>query len=726
MSDLKFKIGAAIDGSFDVVFRTIVERAKKASKTVSAEMSAGAVAFQGPYRTAGRIASEALTVVDEKGKKAGASLGVVADGAKKKMEALADGIKKIPVSLDVLTREADRAIKKMETVQARAALGLSSSGGQVSKGAFGQRVGYWSMRNFSPVTPTLQMGMNVARDIARGAGVDASFASQVHGSVERESLATQLSIQGQKSWAKADDPASKKVASSTLISEAHKVANDVFMDPNEILKAQTKFVDLTGDLETARAVMLDLGRTANATGSDMGDMATAAAAISVNLDASMGGDKQGKIEAMSHIMRVLGAQGKEGAVEIKQYAAQMSKVAAAAAAFGGTDRAEVFNMVGMMVQESRKRGGSTTATQAATSVSAFARDMTKDAKRLNASYGLDVFSDKTHRFLASPQKIIEASILQTGGSEDKLRAMFKNSMSFRAVNGFAATYNLAEQNKKGSGKEALEAEFASLRAAVITEKDVDKANKEKGETTASRAQLFNNALAEMTDKLMSQTLPALSKAGPGLLSAADKIGQFVAWAATNPWQGVSAALGVSIGKAGIEQVLRAGIENAFAGAGASRNLFAGAAIAFTIGTVGKMMIDNAFEEKTKEANDRFGEEQHANASLSALERAGKSATPEQQKAAQADADTIAGNSGAEMARHDFPGPGKWLMDTIANVVSGGETGKDSDTEHLRSLDRMNNTLERIHTALTKSGAAPRPSVDRGGRDPEFAIDDWKR
>jgi len=717
MADLKFKVGAAVDATWDQVFATIQAKAKKARTAIATEMGAAGKAIGKPIAAGGTEASDALAKTGTAARNAGRVLGSVADGAAERFKMLAKGLKQLPADLSIVAREAERGIARIERAQARQTLGLGGGGGRSNMPG---RMGYWSMRNFSAVTPTLNMGANIARDIASGAGIDLSLQDQVQKSVERQDLATRLAIQGRKSYAADGDRNKNEVPAATLSAEAFKVGNAVGMDPNDILKAQTRFVDLTGDLATARGVMEQLGRVSNATGSDLQDMSSAAAAISVSLDASFGNDQQGKLKAMDDILRNLAAQGKEGAVEIKQYAAQMSKVAAAASELGGS-RTDAFNLVGAMVQESRKRGGSTTATQAATSVAAFVRDVTKDAASKHPKLGFikDLFQDDGHghkTFMSSPQKIIDAAVLTSHGDPTKLRTMFPNAMSFRAVEGFAATYRAAEAEKPGSGKSALENEWKSLEGAVLSAQAVADANTEILTTSKAKAQEFNNALAQVTDHIMVEITPSLESAGPGLISAADHIGKFVAWAAQNPWQGVGAALGASVAKAGIEQALRSGIQAIFASAASVPIAIAAASIIAEVA-----FMDWKAEGDAKKDHDDTGNDIAVDNSLRKLNGPG-ALTQKDLDEAKAHADALEGTTVRE--RDDLSGfksvkgfesaLGAGLDAAGAPWADGADRQRDVQIKdlhkHLEALNEIRAAIER----LNKSGGVRVPPGARAG------------
>jgi TP901 family phage tail tape measure protein len=152
-------------------------------------------------------------------------------------------------------------------------------------------------------------------------------------------------------------------ASIIEVSRATGVAND------DILAGTQTYVDLTGDVDGATAAMSSFARIAQASGSSVGDVATATAALkqSMNLDSA-------DIEAaFSGLIQ----QGKAGAVSLKDFAGELSKLAPKFAKFGGASGLTGIADLGAAFQITRQGFGS--ASEAATGMSALMTAMSRNA-----------------------------------------------------------------------------------------------------------------------------------------------------------------------------------------------------------------------------------------------------------------------------------------------------------------------------------------------------------
>ena len=431
---IRIIVGAGLDRSALNVLRPLLEAIAKAKTKIDADLkglgksvgtevkrgvgeaTAAMTKFnstvQGPYRSGARQVGEEARRSGEKVKKLGQVVGTVADGANKKFAALADGAKKLPPALATVAREAERELKKIERAQARAALGLGGPSPE-EKARQARRVAYWSVRNFSPVTPTLQMGARIAGDIARGAGVDLNMGSYVSDYVTRQRMATELSNSGYMA-----PEAGKPITANNirqdpkaLLADASEAANAAAMDPTKAMEGLAAFVAKTGDLQTGREILADLAKTAKATGASLEDMVDAAGDVSANM-----GDVDNKGERIKAIMLAIAGQGKVGAVEIKDLASQMAKVAAAASMFEG-DTGKNIAILGGFAQMARSKGGAASATQAATSVASFANMFSKGARldAIEKTFGVTTTSSTGAR--RNPEEILLEAIASASSAK---------------------------------------------------------------------------------------------------------------------------------------------------------------------------------------------------------------------------------------------------------------------------------------------------------------------
>jgi hypothetical protein len=223
-------------------------------------------------------------------------------------------------------------------------------------------------------------------------------------------------------------------------------------------------------------------------------------------------DRAAAVEA---VMRVVAGQGKLGAVEIRDMARQMAKVATQASKFEGGAAANIGEL-GILAQEAKLRGGAASATQAATSVQAFARDLAKPTtlKHWTAA-GLSPFADAGKTTLRSPEELILEAVKYSKGDLTKLASLFPNAMSMRAVQGFSNIYSTTKGTDADKVR-AVNEEFERLRAAQLTAEEVQRAYAEAVQTSQSKVQIANNKLDEMAEKIRGALVPALGSLVPAI------------------------------------------------------------------------------------------------------------------------------------------------------------------------------------------------------------------
>lgn len=674
MSAIRLGVGAYLDASFSSTFRSVEEAAKRARKVVEAEGKAGGKAASSAYRDAPAAAK--------------ADFGKIGDAALKTSATVEAAAKK---SGDALVREFSRGQRAAEASVRRI---MSSVGRDMGRFA--------------------RAGVGTAGSIARGAGVQFDVGAITKTLVDQSSMATKLANQG-------NQPGVNELQSSDqILAGARRAAIATGRESTEVLAAMGKFVDLTGDLAGARASIEDIAKLANASGTELDDMAAAAGNVKNALDQGFKGSAEQKMAAMNDVMRALAGQGKLGAVEIKDLASQMSKLAAGAGAFAGK-REDILGLVGVLAQESRKQGGSASAAQAATAVQAFSRDLTKGkAPTKFHALGIDVFADKSKRQLRSPELIIKEAISKSGGDLTKLATLFPNSMSFRAVKGFANAYTQAGGGKAGDA--AVANEFASLKRATMSQAEVERANTAVLETSKAKINQFNEKLLEVGARVADKLTPSLNDIAETGMKVANVFGSLISWAAANPWSAVGLALAASMAKAslgevvakGIAKSLTAGSGTAGGGMGALGTLGAAlaiASVAVTTFTVGKMFVDDIANDLDKGVNKSIDEDAVALNAINRYNAEVKAGAPTKEAA-----------EGVELARRrtkerieKAQGP---IVDSDSTVVRGAQR---NDAEHMPQLLSMlsdlsgaiKNPSKPIEISVNLTMAAP--TVDPAGR-----------
>lgn len=602
MPAIRITLAASLGRSASSIFRPLVDAAKQARAQIEREL-AGIGA----------------------GNRAGALYRGLVTEAEKANRAMVTAAERRVRDIERAERRAMNDRQRQLTAQSRE---FDKAQREADRGPtlFARRASWRAARTFDSI---VRGGVGLAGDMARGAGVDFNLGGMIGRAVGQERAAVALSNQGFMPGAggangRVQDP-------RKILDTARSVADTYARSTDEILQATSAFVGLTGDLAGARAIMGDLALLSNATGSNLTDMASAAASVSTALDQGFAGTAQQRMDATSDVMRAIAGQGKVGAVEIKDLAAQMAKLAAASGQFAGK-REDLLAFVGVMAQESRKAGGSASATQAATSILSFATNLSKPSKaqqKMLAQYGLDPFADKGKTAVKSPEEFIKEAIYKTRGNLQALGGIFSTSGSMRAVRGFANIYNQAGGG--AAGQAAVEAEIATLKRASLDRAEAERANAEVMRTAAAKAQKFQNNLERVASSMAETVLPQFEQLAPKAIEAAGALGKIVGWAAANPFQAVGAAMAVSVTRAVAESTMRAGIDKVLsqslgnaAGAVGARTVgtalgAAGAVVAVSVVAweAGKLLIDWLASKRAEEDNGALAADAEAGNALSA-------------------------------------------------------------------------------------------------------------
>lgn len=645
---IRIRVGASVDSSVNRVFATIEARAQRAHAVIGQqfrqlgpEMASGiekaGVAWD---RVTSRWTSNANRISRETRRMRSESIDAFAQIGK------------------VAEREMNRAAR----AQARA--------GQ----DFARRTSHRATRFLTPNAPLGSVAARAAGDIARGAGIDFSIGNSIGRNVELETAATELSNsgfirQGQGIQTQRVDP-------NELKNEAKSVADEFALAPGAALEGQGKFVGKTGDLATSRALLEDMARLSRATGTNLNDMLDAAGDVSSKLGdpAKSLKEAEERARAVTSVMEVIAGQGKLGAVEIKDLAVQMARVAGNAGSFEG-DRSENIIKLGALAQLARQ-GTATSAADSARSVSAFATTLKKNARvKAFEAEGVNVFSDESRTKNRDPFEIIKDSLMATGGDMPRLNKMFMDTLGAKAVENLSNTFKDA-----GGGEAGLAAIDKMVdgftKKAVVNRAEQDESVARVMNTTAAKVQRFQNRLDDVGDQLRANLLPAFDELAPSLLKLAEVTSNVATWTAENPKKAIGIAISAAIARAGMESALRSGIErlilgpngglgtssqaskigNAAATLGGAVTI---AALAVTTLTVGMAIIDslvNEDKEKQRQAitNDLEGfqlEQRIRDGSFTPDEAQKKAQELVQQRTKQKD-EALANGSGWDKAFRD--------------------------------------------------------------------------
>ena len=287
--------------------------------------------------------------------------------------------------------------------------------------------------------------------------------------------------------------------------EIQDASNYAAIGANEIAEGLQKFVGLTGDLALGRETLKETAKLAKATNSDFLEMSAASGEVANHM-----GNIPHKAEAVSAVMRVIAGQGKMGAIEIKDFAQQMAKIAANAPRFAG-NIGKTIGELGLLAQESKMGGGSASASQAATSVMSFVSAFTVKKTFDNwKKRGLNPYTDDKHTALRSPEELIKDALKVTHGDQVQLGQLFPNVRAMKAVNPFANIYSEANGTETEKLK-AVSDEFERLRHAQLDAEEVSRAFGAAMDFSQSKVQLANNRLDQLAESLTT----ALIRRSPG-------------------------------------------------------------------------------------------------------------------------------------------------------------------------------------------------------------------
>lgn len=736
MAELRIRVGAALDSSVGQIFKNVAAASESAQRKISSDEKAAMALHSQLLKAKWSQEKEILQAeITETAKVNDRIHQLRMARVKADIRASEEAAK---AERSAAVREAENTARDVGRIQRRSSDGRFLPGARTAQSGGGRdmayRMGYWASRNLSPVTPMLSFAHRTASDLVRGAGVDFNFGSMVQKHIGLQAGYQALSNQGYQEHGKGASAVRQDVG--VLQSEGMKIAKDFGFDPEKVREASMAFVDLTGNLEGARAALPGLARLSNATGADLTDMSRAAASVQVQLDRAMGDDVQGKAKSLSNIMRIFAGQGKLGAVEIKDLAAQMAKIATITNKFGGS-REEVFASVGVLAQESRKAGGSASASQAATSVSRFASMLTnKSTVNAFAGQGINVFADKGQTTLRKPEEIILEALSHTGGNAVKMGGLFKNVMANRAVEGFTNIYNTT----KGTNQEKLAKvhdEWMELAKAAMTEREEIENNARVMQESAKKAQVFQNQLQEIAGAMANKLLPALEQMAPKALEVADSLGRLVSYLAENPFAILPALITAAFAKAGVEQALRVGIESIVrdlsgksgpgigGGAGVVGNLAAAftiASLAVTTLEVGMMTINKVNEEKRKVEGESIASAINldSEAKLIAKKVAEGKATPEDIKKAK----EMEQHGKENLARLKAePGWIDALTRTGVKIFTDSDAVRKEDKRRAQEASDLQLSVDKLHAVLSgtlnvevvNQPNGPAPTVNPKGR-----------
>jgi len=516
VAQLTIRVGAAVDRSLTEAFRPLIEAANRAKAVVEkTSVSAGAARVRAAKGAVSAEEKEYAKLVKATEKWRRDEVRAAEKAAKDRESAAEKASKREAALFERAAREKaranERAMAQMARDSERAAKQNAAFNATISKGVSAAARGAGGLAKAG-----LGAAMGIAGDLARGAGVETSFGAMVSKNFELESKAQDLANAG---FMAGDARNGMRVDRNDLVKQAFSVGKTTGMDANDALDGLQEFVGKTGDLATGRDVLEEMAKLSRASGTNLSDMTSAAGDVATAL-----GDIPEKGKAINQVMAAFVGQGKVGAVEIRNLASQMAKLAAQAPQFEG-NVADNLVMMGVLAQSARGKGGGSSATQAATSVASFV-SMMKTPKRVEefeAATGKKVFNQQG--MIRNPQELILDALRAKGMDPAGFKKIFANTQGGRAVEGFASIYRQAGGGQ--AGEAAVIAEFERLKKATIDMAEAEESFRLAMQPAKTQAEVFNQTMRETAMKVQQEVTPALIAMAPAAVAAAQGLAKAV-------------------------------------------------------------------------------------------------------------------------------------------------------------------------------------------------------
>jgi hypothetical protein len=524
---LKIRVGASLDSGALSVFEPLEKAAGKAAGNISKTLNKGAKSGAGALTRETKKEGDALDrelermankIIKDEEKAQRGRVREVERAAKERIKLEKEANREVERDLARHSREKAKAERESSREAQRQQRNnpsiLDKAWWKAPRGQIG--LGRRAAIGVSRATSiayglggaAISAGLGAAENYASALGVDTSLAGHVQSAQALKGQAVSIANAGYIPGA--SGAAGQLQDSNEILKELQTVGDRTATSFADMGDGLRKFVGLTGDLETGRATIADLAKLAKATGANFGDMSEEAAEIANHM-----GDIPEKGPAILAVMRAVAGQGKLGAVETKDLARQMAKIAANAGKFEGGISKNISDL-GVFAQEAKLEGGATSASQAATSVARFASGFaTKSTLKHWTAAGINPYTDKSQTTLRSPMELVIAALKSTKGNLPALGQLFPSQQGIRPVAGFAAVYRRTGGTEEDKLR-AVVAEFERLKSATLAQAEVDRAFGAVMETSQSKVQIANNKLDELAGHLENALLPAIAGLAPAI------------------------------------------------------------------------------------------------------------------------------------------------------------------------------------------------------------------
>lgn len=336
---------------------------------------------------------------------------------------------------------------------------------------------------------------------------------------------------------------------------------------DDVTSGVERFVQKTGDIQTAVANMQNFATVAISTGASLEDVASSAADMATQFGIT---DPKGMADALS----VLTFQGKKGAFELRDLAENMPEMSAAAARVGLSGNQGVRKL-GAFAQLARRSTGS--GAEASTAVQMMFTQLIADSDKIQSGEafgggpGVQVFEGGDPSKAMRPvDEVIADIIAASGGNSQQLqkifdirgsRAVSQSMTTFSAARDAALAGGASEDEAVAAGRSAIVTQISQFAAAPGSFSDVERDASDVMRATSVQFEILNT---ELTAAVQSGFLPELARVAPHLRGLAPQIGQFagkiLGFVAENPFAGLGAVIATKVAAdlamAGIGTLLR--------------------------------------------------------------------------------------------------------------------------------------------------------------------------
>lgn len=542
---------------------------------------------------------------------------------------------------------------------------------------------------------------------------------------------------------------------SEVLPQIQGVAQQWGIEREQVQAGARSFTGSTGDLETAMKLLPQVGELARATGASFEELMTAAGGASLQLENVT--DSGEKAKLVMQVLRTGAGQGKAGAFELKDQAAVMPKIAAAASKYSGSAD-QVIPELMALAQGARSGGGAWNAASSATAITALTSTFGKGARlKQFKGMGIDVFADKGQTQLRMPSQIIGDALEKTHGNQEQLSSLFGSVMGMRAVGKMSTIFQQGEKGdvvkdgKKLSGKEAVLDWIKSMTKDVsMTKGDVkDAAGRRMGSLDAkmaSQREKFDAAVEQRIIPALLKMVPEFEKmtdvlvdlnseAIPAFVDLFKTVGEFVSankdqvrWFASHP---IGSMIGMEVTRSvsqaligeGIKSIISrtfqdAGLGNVFQRVLSSQLGQAGlvAGLATIAIQQGMVSIDNEYKAEDKKREG--GNVDMADAAGLTARLHNGTATDADRKKAQELVTKLRGDASGVVEDAKHPGVWKNLGRNVGEVFAPDAT-RDAEVQERqqqqRQVDELIKTMRMLEGAVRDSASATRNSD--GGATP---------